>query len=471
MRWSIRAVLVATVALGGAMAPVRPEQGVPIGARIDATIGAIYLPVAQNGDPEPASPLGIQLSELRFRDPLLLADAEAAGVAWWRTFLFWDEIEPVRTEPPTYDFSAYDVLFSNARGLGLEIVAEIQGNPRWAAAMPGGPVDDLEALAEFMAAAVERYDGDGLRDAPGRPIIRHWEMYNEPDNRSASLASQGRGWGFWGDQGAAYARMLQRVTPVIKLADPHAVVVFGGVAWENVSSEENPFDMGFTDDVLGAGGGRFFDVFNFHYYPPFAAAWARPGLVDVAGKVAAARELLAAHGEEKPIFVTEAGTWSGAEPPYPPATPRDQARYVPQLYARAMAADVGLVVWFQYDDVRGVNDPERGLVDFDLQPKPSRRAYLEVSRRLAGGVPEAPARDARAVGEVYWFRRRGRRVGVAWTDGPIARLRLRAASAERAHYLGDSLTVRDADDGRADGFVEMVYGPDPIYIITSVAAP
>lgn len=461
--------LFAAIALGALArpaalgAPARQEPGAAPGARV-------YLPVAHNGDHEPASPLGIQLSELRFRDPALLADAHGAGVAWWRTFLFWDEVEPVRTEPPTYDFAAYDALFGHARSMGLEIVAEIQGNPRWAAPFPGGPVDDLEALAEFMAAAVERYDGDGVRDAPGRPVIRHWEMYNEPDNRSAALATQGRGWGFWGDRGADYARMLQRVTPVIKLADPGAVVVFGGVAWESVPSEGDPFDMDFTHDVLTAGGGRFFDVFNFHYYPLFAAAWERPGLVDVAGKVAAARELLAAHGVSKPIFVTEAGAWSGAEPPYPPATPRAQARYVPQLYARAMAAGVEMVVWFQYDDVRGVKDPDRGLVDYDLRPKPARRAFLEVARRLAGGQPEQPSRQADAAGEVYWFRRRGHRVAVAWTDGPIARLRLRAAAAERVHYLGDALTLRDADDGRADGIVEVPYGPDPVYVVVAGGA-
>jgi len=438
-------------------------------AAAQPVIASIFLPVAHSGPPEPASPLGIQLSELRFRDPALLADARAAGVAWWRTFMFWDEVEPVRTEPPTYDFSHYDALLGNARRLGIEIVAEIQGNPRWAAPYPGGPVDDLEALAEFMAAAVERYDGDGWRDAPDRPVVRHWEMYNEPDNRSTALAAQGRGWGFWGDRGAEYARMLQRVTPVIKLADPNAVVVFGGVAWEEVASEGNPFDMGFTDDVLAAGGGRFFDVYNFHYYPLFASAWARPGLVDVAGKVAAAREKLAAHGLDKPIFVTEAGSWSGAEPPYPPATPRAQARYVPQLYARAMAAGVAMVVWFQYDDVRGVRDPDRGLVDYDLRPKPARRAFLEASRRLAGGERERPSRQPGAAGEVYWFRRRGQRVGVAWTDGPIGRLRVAAASVERVHYLGDSLTLRDADDGRLDGVVEVPYGADPVYIITASA--
>ena len=105
----------------------------------------------------------------------------------------------------------YDELFGHASSLGLKVIAEIQGNPSWAAEFPGGPPHDYDTLAQFMAAAVERYDGDGIDDAPGNIQIQHWELYNEPDNFDARLAVEGRGWGYWGHNGAAYAQMLKRV--------------------------------------------------------------------------------------------------------------------------------------------------------------------------------------------------------------------------------------------------------------------
>ena len=54
------------------------------------------------------------------------------------------------------------------------------GNPAWAATSPSGPVDKapLSELAEYLAAAVERYDGDGFQDAPGAPEVHYFELYN-----------------------------------------------------------------------------------------------------------------------------------------------------------------------------------------------------------------------------------------------------------------------------------------------------
>jgi hypothetical protein len=454
-----------TTGLG--QSPVAPPAAPPA---VHADAGPLYLPLTlRHGAPLKVLPdrgavFGVQLSEVRFRDPQIVADAHAAGAAVWRTFLFWDEVEPVRTDPPSYDWRHYDPLFAAADRLGLTVIAEIQGNPAWAADTPGGPPHDFDSLAGFLAAAVERYDGDGDRDAPGRPKVRYWELYNEPDNTDPTLAVEGRGWGFWGHVPAEYARMLKRVYPVVKLASPRAQVVFGGIAHDNFVPDGGPFNPAFTDDVLRAGAGPYFDVMNFHYYPTFADRWSAWG-VGLVGKTTAVRRKLAAHGLDKPIMVTEAGMWSAAEPPYAPATPADQSRYVAQLYAQALAARVEVVIWFQYDDVAGFDDPARGLVDRDLTSKPARTAYRVASEMLAGALPDARARDATAPGEVYWFARGDERVGVAWTnDGSQARLTVRAPSVEWVQTLGNRHVVRDASDGRLDGVTLVPYGPDPVFV-------
>ncbi len=457
---------------GGALAVLIASAAAPAApARTGLADGApVYLPLSLRNAappqilPDRARVFGMQISEVRFRDPAIIAEVREVGATYWRTFLFWDEVEPTRSTPPRYDWSLYDPLFQAADRLGLTVIAEIQGNPAWAAEYPGGPPHDLDTLAQFMAAAVERYDGDGVDDAPGRPVVRFWELYNEPDNTDGTLAREGRGWGYWGHAPAAYAQMLKRVYPVVKLANPRARLVFGGIAHDAFVGEGGPFNPTFLDDVLRAGAGPYFDVMNFHYYPLFAARWAAhgPGII---GKTAAVRRKLESFGVDKPMMVTEAGMWSAANPPYPAATPADQMRYVPELYAQSLAAGLETVVWFQFDDVAGFDDPARGLVDRDLAPKAARTAFRVASTTLAGAVADTPARDTRAAGEVYWFRRAGERIAVAWTrDGSMARLAVRAPSVEWIQTLGNRYHVRDGADGRVDGLTEVPYGADPVYV-------
>lgn len=460
--------LAAAVAL---LAAVPEASGKPLGEPGAGDASPLFFPVAlRRYDPPPLGLFGIQISEDRFRDPEMIRTVRSAGAGWWRTFLFWDEVEPIRTSPPTYDWRLVDPLFQAASEAGLTVIAEIQGNPKWVADFPGGPPRDLDALAQFVSAAVERYDGDGERDAPGHPVVRFWEMYNEPDNVDAQLAVEGRGWGYWGFEGAAYARMLKRVYPAVKIADPGAQVLFGGVAYDGFIPNDGPFNPAFVDDVLEAGGGPYFDFMNFHYYPLFAGNWQAYG-IGIAGKAAAIRAKLAEHGLQKPLVVTEAGSWSAASPPYPPTSADEQAHYVAQLHARALAADIALVCWFQLDDVAGVDDPARGLYDRHLQPKPALTAYRVTAQKLSGMQPMRPPRDPAAPGEVYWFERRGGRLAVAWTnDGTLARLAVRAPAAERTRVNGVRIVVRDEADGALDGVTLVPYGPEPVFVRPLAAA-
>ncbi len=446
-----------------------PGSGLAPAQAVDDEMPPIYLPLGlrQAGPAKPfgdRSPVfGLQLSEMRYHDPVLVDESREVGAYYWRAFIFWDEIEPQRSQPPSYDWSRYDALFGRASDRGLRIIAEISGNPSWAADYPGGPPHDLDTLARFAAAAVERYDGDGVDDAPGGIRIREWELYNEPDNADPEIALQGRGWGYWGHRGADYARMLRRVYPVIKLANPEARVILGGLAHDAFLPDNGPFDPDFLDDLLAAGGGPYFDVMNFHYYPPFAPAYAEHG-VDVLGKAAFIRKKLQSYGLDKPMMVTEAGMWSAAEPPYPPATPEDQLRYVAKLYTRILAGGIETAIWFQYDDIWGVDDPARGLVDGDLLRKPSWNAYRLASAELAGAIPERPARDPVAAGEVYWFRQGEDRLAVAWTEAGQASLNIRAPEVEWVHALGNRRRLQDAADGRSDGMTRVPYGADPVFI-------
>ena len=262
--------------------------------------------------------------------------------------------------------------------------------------------------------------------------------------------------------------MLRRVYPVIKLTSPEARVVFGGVSWESVPSWGDPFDPDFIEDALAAGAGPYFDDFNIHYYPVFALGWAEWG-PGVLGKTRAAEAVLAAHGLKKPILVTEAGTWSEADETYPPVTPRDQARYVPKLFSRAMTGGVKGVVWYHLDDVVGNSDPLRGLIDGELEPKQAHQAYRLARDVLGGAAPLDEDAPPGISGEIYHFQRQDERIAVAWSDGPGEVLTIRAPSAERIHFLGSRVLVRDAADGALDGLTHVPYGTDPVYVVSKGA--
>ena len=82
--------------------------------------------------------------------------------------------------------------------------------------------------------------------------------------------------------GDAYAALLTAAYPAIKAANPQAKVVFGGIAYDWFTDADpvtpannGPFVRAFFEDVLKNGGGGYFDVMNFHFYPFFGFNWTR----------------------------------------------------------------------------------------------------------------------------------------------------------------------------------------------------
>ena len=206
----------------------------------------------------------------------------------------WEAVEPVRTNPPTYNWGGVDAMLGSAVSQGLTPSVVIMNNPQWAvqslpldprAADPttmhikAGPTDEsaLPAYVEFVRALVRRYKG-----APYN--VHYWELTNEPDGTDAGNGSDTRPWyacwtgGCWGagagkywagsPSGAAlYAEMLRAVYPAMKGEDGEAQVAMGALAFDafaDVAGCSEPYTNGsrgwfnycFLDQVLGAGGGR-----------------------------------------------------------------------------------------------------------------------------------------------------------------------------------------------------------------------
>ena len=397
---------------------------------------------------------------------------------WLRSNVIWDLAEPANTTPDNYNWASADRSLSAARidTGGLNMIATVAGNPAWAATHKEGVIDKVSysELAQFVGALVERYDGDGLDDAPGNPVVEYWEIYNEPD-RAGDTASPA-----WGDDGDKYAAMLQVVYPAVKAANPNAQVVMGGIAYDAFEDQGGSFVRSFMDDVLAAGGGNYFDVMNFHAYPAFNLNWVPtegdgPGLYE---KTLAIRSKLQSYGFNKPIVVTEAG-WHSSDHPTVPGSQEIQARYVTELFTQAMAADLDVMIWWMLFDPGGGYPFDNGLVtnaDSTITTKASFTAFqvgvdfLSTSRFeavLKGPALGTPATDVVA----YQFddKTLNRKVYVAWVNpvvtGQEYLIQINGSQATVYNIYGQKLqTVQDGSDGVLDGKVSIVAEEQPRYI-------
>ena len=108
-----------------------------------------------------------------------------------------------------------------------------------------------EAYVNWLTAAVERYDGDGIDDMPGLKYpIRHWEILNEPEMQGPDLT-------FYQEDSQSYLELLKLSYRAIKSADADSVVLLAGQA-----GMQSKFVDYWQPILRGAAG--YFDVGNIH---------------------------------------------------------------------------------------------------------------------------------------------------------------------------------------------------------------
>lgn len=416
---------------------------------------------------------GVQMYGSHGQDSPYICDLIASGATWVRNEISWGSVEPVDASPPEYRWNYIDSVFAPAREGGFNMIATINGNPSWAATRARGPIDKapLSRFADFAGALAERYDGDGIDDAPGAPIVEYFEFYNEPD--AGNLGRDKR----WGNYGKEYAEMLAAVYPAIKSANPNAKVLFGGIAYDWFEEDNGPFVRTFLDTVLANGGGDYFDIMNFHQYPPFAASWGAPNGPGLLEKTNAVRAKLTEFGYgNKPLVITESGAHSNAAVGSP-MTPELQARYVTMLYTQVIAGNVDIMVWFMFYDPAATYPYMNGLVtEATGNARPTHKLSYNAYRTAVDLLAEATfvktwtaAETGNADLLAYQFTTKdGAPFHVAWF-GPITRtdtapLRVTATAATIRDIYGATQYVTDADDGATDGKITLQIGAQPVYI-------
>lgn len=391
--------------------PPRPED-----ATAAASMPVPTLPPAPSWAHFGQRPLavGVQVFEADVEtDAIERIAATGAGLA--RTRALWKLIEAT---PGRYDWSVTDWLFGDTTAAGLQNLAAVYANPPWAAETECGPVSEehLEAYAALWTALVERYDGDGVDDAPNGARVRAWQVSNEADFAPSAADGEGDYGGCFGDDPAAYARHYQIAREAARAADPRAMVGFGPVAWDRFAERDEPplwrgpsgpYVYHFTRDAMRAllAEGHTPPTFvALHHYPDQAHFWDAhdlQGRRELVARVAAFRKLElwpVHHSLEHAMTVLVSETGQGAWPSdeWTERSEELQALYAARTIVRAAAAEIPALVWYTArDDLLGDCEPPHwDWTAFGLMRSTARdQALAERCPELAAEERAAPSLD------------------------------------------------------------------------------
>ncbi len=227
----------------------------------------------------------------------------------------------------------YDNIVSLAEARGIDILARLDAPPKWAHegyADLGdfGPPAKFERFADYVGAVVARYKGR----------IKYYQIWNEPNIYPE-----------WGNQRVNpedYARLLCLAYDRAKSIDPDVVIVAAALAPTVAQDGRDLSDLIFLQRVYGAGAGRCFDVAAAQGY----GLWSGPGdtrlspLETNVARHTLMRDIMVRNGDaRKPMWLSEVNWNAVPDQPdtiagvgrYGMVSLEDQARYVPELIARA----------------------------------------------------------------------------------------------------------------------------------------
>jgi hypothetical protein len=394
----------------------------------------IFLPLIKNGS-RPQTVFGMEV--INPSSSSIMQKAEDSGTYWVRYNAFnWADIEPTRTNPPTYNWNAVnETALRNIPASDLRTIGLILKTPSWAQKIPGkacGPIaeEDLPAFSQFVDALVRRYAYSGFN-------VKYWEFFNEQDAAWSIFVDGDSGYGCWGDSsdleyygGDYYAEMLKVAYPAVKAVDPNAHVVLGGLLLdcdpEHPPQGETCPSGNFLKGILSNGGGNYFDIANFHTYPyefkgkivdEIHYKWKHRGGI-LEGKAAFVKEVMANYGFSKPIFNGETAfncpEWSDCNSNLGRFY-ENQASYVPRLFS--ISRSIGLLgsIWYELE---GPGWRYCGLLNAGGSPKPAYIAYQFMTQEMHNTTALGKSSDYTSI-TTHKFSSATKQIWIMWSTNQV----------------------------------------------------
>jgi len=278
---------------------------------------------------------------------------KSTGARFVRLSMSWARVAPTEPDPmsdPTdpanaaYTWTDFDLQVEQAKAAGLEPIVCIETAPSWA----GGLHPDPVKFGAFAEAAARRYS-DAAVPPVGKPRVRYWQAWNEP-NRDYFLMPQ-----YENGQvvsAAHYRSMVNQFAAGVRDANPTNRVIAGGLA--PLGRTGTPAPLSFMKKVLEAS--VSFDIWAHHPYTSGGPLHRSAGKGDVTlGNLGEMRTLLMSKdskiNNDMPLqfWVTEF-SWD-SKPPDPDALGQPlHRRWVAEALYRMWSAGVSLVTWFRLED-------------------------------------------------------------------------------------------------------------------------
>ncbi|NTW97417.1 MAG: polymerase, partial [Oscillochloris sp.] len=297
--------------------------------------------------------VGVNLYNLQFEpDPAAVersfALARDLGARYARIQAPWEDIEihargdfedrrNLATLGAVSAWAKYDRIVAAANAAGVELIMRLERPPGWARpkalASPEfqagmlldgnstGPPDDAADYARFVGAVVERYDGDGVDDAPDHQGVRFFQLWNEPNLKGE--------WNWQQPSPEDFVALLRAGAEAARAASPEVIILFPGLSPTDGLDKRAPItDLEFLDRVYRAGGAAYFEIMSAQSYglgqPPDEHryiflrgrgnwSWTQP--IDTrndVSRVVLLREVMERNGDAgTPVWVSEFG-WNSA---------------------------------------------------------------------------------------------------------------------------------------------------------------
>jgi hypothetical protein len=330
---------------------------------------------------------------------------------------------------------------------GREVVGMIVNTPFWAlndASAPGVPrglylpeSDPGNVWATFVRQIVSRYAGR----------IDRWIIWNEPDIWDA--AYPGRTWGGTVEEFFQLQRVAYNVAKETHLNVQVHLSAFT-YFWD-ANYGRTPFFSLLMDAIQ-----RDPQAASHNYYFDVASANLYFRVDNVHDLIAWHHGQMQTRGFDKPIWLTETNAAPSSDPAWPVANPTfpisldEQAAYLPQAFAMAIAAGADRIAVYKMIDTpgdRAANPEPFGLVRDDGSRRPAFTAYQVAANYLSGFTGAALNHRDDFYAQVT-VQRGDATTTVLWTRSPApvqVQVAARSTQAVLADAFGHTRTILPRD--------------------------